>query len=458
MPLKIRKHHSLTTRYVIIVGLLLFAANIILGLVMLNQSKSMMKTMIIKNMLDISNTAADLLDGDVMEALTEDDVGTPVFQAISDMLFVFMNNADIEFIYAVRQVDKDTYVFTVDPDPVDPGEFGEEILVTNALVQAAKGIATVDDAPAADRWGNFYSAYSPIFNSKGEVAGVVGLDFSAQWYEEQIRQHTFSITIISMLSVLVGAAVMILITSKVRRKFEELDSGLSDLAKNLDALAEEISSDPGYKQSVADAPSPAKATEAVVEDEMEALGLKIRTMQHEMERYLDYVHAQAFTDPLTHVGNTNAYQEEIRRLDEQIKNGNADFCAVIFDIDNLKIVNDRFGHSCGDRIIRGAGMAIAGVFGRDRTFRIGGDEFIAIPLGLTEAQANAKLSSVDAAVKSFNTTPVHPDAALSLSYGVAACREGDKRFRDVFVRADEAMYKTKGEHHRRGAETVKNES
>ena len=267
MPLKIRKHHSLTTRYVIIVGLLLFAANIILGLVMLNQSKSMMKTMITKNMLDISNTAADLLDGDVMEALTEDDVGTPVFQAISDMLFVFMNNADIEFIYAVRQVDKDTYVFTVDPDPVDPGEFGEEILVTNALVQAARGIATVDNAPAADRWGNFYSAYSPIFNSKGEVAGVVGLDFSAQWYEEQIRQHTFSITIISMVSVLVGAAVMILITSKVRRKFKELDNGLSDLAKNLDALAEEISSDPGYKQSMTDVSSPVRDSAAVADDE-----------------------------------------------------------------------------------------------------------------------------------------------------------------------------------------------
>ena len=313
----------------------------------------------------------------------------------------------------------------------------------------------MDDAPAADRWGNFYSAYSPIFDSKGEVAGVVGLDFSAQWYEEQIRQHTLSITIISMVSVLVGAVVMILITSKVRRKFKELDSGLSDLAKNLDALAEEISSDPGYKQSVADAPSPVKDTEAVVGDEMEALGMKIRTMQHEMERYLDYVHAQAFSDPLTHVGNTNAYQEELRRLDEQIKNGSADFCAVVFDIDNLKTVNDRFGHSCGDRIIRGAGMAIAGVFGRDRTFRIGGDEFIAIPLGLTEAQANAKLFSVDLAVKSFNATPVHPDAALSLSAGIAACRKTDKCFRDVFIRADEAMYKTKGEHHRRMSETGK---
>ena len=450
MLLKIRRHYSLTTRYVVIVGLLLVTANIILGVVSTHQSRTAMMNMVRKSMLAVSNSAADLLDGDVMGALTEDDVGSPAYNDALEKLRVFQNNADIEYIYAVRQVGEGKYVFTMDADPVDPGLFGEEIVVTKAVVAAGNGIATVDDAPYSDRWGSFYSAFSPILDSNGNVAGIVGVDFSAEWYEHELYNHSTTIILLSILSVLFGAAVMLLITRKLRSKFQELDKGLSALARNLDALSEEISSNIGYKQSVSKDAKPAPETETLVNDEIEALGLKIHAMQRDMERYLDYVHAQAFTDSLTHVGNTNAYQEELQHLNKQIEDGSADFCALVFDIDNLKIVNDRFGHAEGDRIIRGAAAAIADVFGRDRTFRIGGDEFIAIPLGLTEAQVKSKLLSIDAAIDAFNASSVQPAAVLSLSSGVAFYRKGeDKSFRDIFIRADEAMYETKGEHHRR---------
>ena len=444
-----RRHFSLTTRYVVVVGVLLLAANIILGLVTVRQSETMMHTMINKNMLDISNSAAASVDGDALGTLTEADVGGPVFEDIKKKLSVFQNTVDIEFIYAVKQISEDKYVFTVDPDPIDPGDFGEEIVVTRALIDAAKGTPTVDAAPMADRWGNFYSAYSPVFDSAGRVAGVIGVDFSSEWFEAQVRRHTYSIGVLSMVTVVTGALVMLLITGKVRRKFKELDSSLSLLAKNVDKLTEEITSNPGYKDSIHTAPGPAP-TEEEPADELEALSLKIGSMQHELERYLAYMHTQAYTDPLTHVGNTNAYQEELRFLNARIESRDAAFSAAVFDIDNLKLVNDRYGHACGDKIIRGAGEAIADAFGRDRTYRIGGDEFIAIPLLLGETEVQERLRAIERAVEAFNRAPNHPEAVLSLSMGAAAYRPGvDKSFREVFVRADESMYRTKGEHHRR---------
>lgn len=449
-----KKHRSfgLTTRYVVIVGLLLFAANVILGLVMMRQAENVMQTMIRKNMLDLSNTAAGLLDGDTLASFTEADVGSPVYNDQLSHLSVFQSKADIEFIYAVRKIDEDHYVFIMDADPVDPGAYGEEILVTRALVQAGRGVATVDDSPAEDRWGNFYSTYSPVFDSTGKVAAIVGIDFSAEWFEAELRSHTFSVGIVSILSVVFGAFVMVLITGKLRQKFKALEKELSVLAENVDQLTEEITSNQSYKESFGAAPPATAKTEADSDpgDELEALGSKIRAMQLELGRYIQYMRGQAYTDSLTRVGNTNAYQEEIRRLNEQIRDGSADFGIAVFDIDNLKIVNDLHGHACGDQIIRGAARIISGAFGKERTFRIGGDEFIAILPGMTAEEIEAKRPDIRSAVAAFNAEPDHPEAQLSLSMGSAACRPGeDQLFREVFVRADEAMYENKDVHHRR---------
>ena len=140
---------SFTMRYVLLFGILLFAANAVLGTVVLNQSKAAMRVLICKNMNDVSNSAAASLDADALASLTEDDVGGPVFNGIKDRLLVFQNSADIRYIYTVKRDGEGRFVFTVDPDPLEPAAFGEEIVMTPALVEAASGVATVDDNKAA---------------------------------------------------------------------------------------------------------------------------------------------------------------------------------------------------------------------------------------------------------------------------------------------------------------------
>lgn len=439
-----RKKLNFTIRYVLLFGALLLAANILLGIVLFNQSRHTLREMLEKNMLDITNTAAGLMDGDRLGALTEADVGGPYFNEVIQTLSVFQDRVEIEFIYAVRQVGPQEFVFTVDPDPVDPGQFGEEVLFTYALGEAGKGIATVDSAAAADRWGNFYSAYSPVFDSAGKVAGIIGVDFGADWYEHQLRGLTRTVSLITILMVLIGAAVIFLITNRTQKRFRDLSNELAVLSGDVDELTTVIVSTPGYEASAL--PDRAPAPDAGRVDEIGILSEKIRLMEGNVKRYLDYAHRQASTDALTGVGNTTAYQSRTAALDAL--GDAAAYTIAIFDVDRLKRINDDLGHASGDMVIRAAGIVLSRVFGAENVYRIGGDEFLSVAEGTDEAEMAGLLRRVEDAAAQFTMADKRCDGLLSLSSGAAAFRPGKGEcFHTVFVRADEAMYRTKAEHH-----------
>lgn len=447
------KTFSFTTRYVFVFGILLLLTNVVLGLVLMNQSSETITELVRKNMLDISNTAAGIVDGDALGALTEESVGGEAYQEIYDQLSVFQKNVDIEYIYAVRQVGEEEFIFTVDPDPEDPADFGEDVLITPALIAAGKGIATVDAEPAQDEWGNFYSSYSPVFDSRGNVSGIIGIDFNSEWYDLQIREHTLSITIITFLSILLCGLIVFLLTNNIRKRFDDLGNELTLLSGDIDELAREITSSRDYQESGAgNKDSQETKEDAGSGDEIEVLGEKVRSMHKDMKLYLDFVHSKALTDGLTGVGNSTAYLETQKALKDKISENKAAFCLALFDINDLKKVNDRYGHECGDRIIRGAAEVIEKTMGAENTFRIGGDEFISIREGITEEEMKRLVRTVEERVKKFNEEHSEETGTLSLSCGTAEYHpETDRSFREVFVRADEAMYQKKGEYHSKSA-------
>jgi diguanylate cyclase (GGDEF)-like protein len=220
----------------------------------------------------------------------------------------------------------------------------------------------------------------------------------------------------------------------------------------MDELMEQITSKPDYRAlgEKAQQRESTRDTGDVVSDELEELGEKIRSMQREMRRYLDYVRAQAYTDALTGVGNTAAYLALQRVLEEGIETRTGEFALAVFDINLLKLINDRHGHQRGDEIIRGAAQAIETVFGLEQTFRTGGDEFVAVAFGLTAEEMEQRLRAVDEAVEDFNCRREEGEGKLSLSKGSSFYRwEEDGCFKDVFSREDEMMYGQKGEFHRK---------
>ena len=89
----------------------------------------------------------------------------------------------------------------------------------------------------------------------------------------------------------------------------------------------------------------------------------------------------AYIDYMTQLGNRLAYEEEIKRLQEKVPVGGY-LTAIIMDLNGLKRVNDRQGHSAGDALIRQASVCIRSTFEKyGNIYRIGGDEFAVLMPG-----------------------------------------------------------------------------
>lgn len=439
--MKRRRRINVTTRYVVLVSLLLLVVVIFLGIIDFFRSTKTIKALINKDMLDLVNTAAALINGDELGALTEDDVGSDSFNNILERLTAFQNHADIHFIYAVRQVGEREFIFTVDADPVDPGEFGEDIVVTEGLIRAGNGVAAVDSEPFADRWGNYYSAFSPVFDSSGSVAGVIGIDFDADWYDEQVKRNTISTTYTSIAMVLCISLVVFLIMHRIRARFHAMNKGLSALSADVDKLTAEIGSISGR------VPEPVEEDNTNA-DELEEIRGKIEKTQTNLRMYLEYLQTQAYVDALTKVRSSRAYHELLDKIAGQIEDGTAEFSVAVYDINSLKEINDQYGHEYGDRIITAAADAISSVFGADNTYRIGGDEYVAFIEHADKSAMADMTAKVDAEIAAYNANEKTAGIFLAVSKGTAQFRAGqDTSFREVFSRADKRMYNEKMEYY-----------
>ena len=238
----VKKHQaSETTLLIALVLAILLAANAILGFMLTGQSQASMKELLQTRMLDVANTAADMLDGDKLKTLKASDKGTPDYQKISDTLAFFRDNIDLAYIYCIQPKGEREFVFSVDPTLTDPGEFGSPIVYTEALYKASRGKAAVDNEPYDDAWGRFYSAYSPVFDSNGKVAGIVAVDFSAKWYDDQIDKQVRIMYICMAVSMIVCVLLVFLATSRMRRMVQDMTKDLSDLTHNIDEITWEMS-------------------------------------------------------------------------------------------------------------------------------------------------------------------------------------------------------------------------
>ena len=165
-----------------------------------------------------------------------------------------------------------------------------------------------------------------------------------------------------------------------------------------------------------------------------------KMMLHEAEK-------AAMRDGLTGVKNFQAYASHISNLSEQIRSGvNIEFAAVICDVNNLKSINDNYGHTTGDVYIKNCCRVICDVFKRSPIYRMGGDEFCAILSGRDYSKRKELFNELRSRIVELSKIENMESGKASFASGMATYDKGaDETVTDVIKRADRQMYINKAE-------------
>ena len=152
----------------------------------------------------------------------------------------------------------------------------------------------------------------------------------------------------------------------------------------------------------------------------------------------------ATTDELTGLTNRRVGLQLMDKLMAQHKRSGDDLCISYVDINELKTVNDEFGHIKGDWMIRTISRAIKNATrDADITMRLGGDEFLLVFPQCTALQANAKMQAIKAHLAEIEANEKIP-FALGISYDTAAYQPESFNSVEAFItHADKLMYQHK---------------
>ena len=199
-------------------------------------------------------------------------------------------------------------------------------------------------------------------------------------------------------------------------------------------------------------------------NELESLAASIEKMTADMKEYVENIftaeswarRAQeeargmsrlAYQDALTHMKSKAAYDAKEAELAQDVVTGEAEFALVMVDLNNLKKINDTYGHENGNRYIIGACKIIGDIYRHSPVYRIGGDEFIIV---LQREDYRNRDALLELLAEKFRVSSERADCEpwerFSAAYGQAEYTgAAGEDVDDVFREADARMYACKKE-------------
>ena len=172
---------------------------------------------------------------------------------------------------------------------------------------------------------------------------------------------------------------------------------------------------------------------------MEGVRSEVELANRKLTEARDQLELLVQMDPLTEALNRHAFHSLLRRPESGHDTATSGSVAVI-DIDNLKPINDTFGHTAGDKAIRAVARAMRSlVRADDMLFRWGGDEFLVLMFKLPQPDASRRMEKLNKIMEENGERWIGMPVSVTVSFGVA----GFTCLRDLgqaIEQADKAMY------------------
>ncbi len=368
------------------------------------------------------------------------------------------NISDIKYLYIVVWGDKDSRynMYLLDADDVPVYETGlyeereKEFLGVDAHDE-------IEPAISNGSWGWLCSAYSPVYDSNGELICTVGCDLDMEDVVNGRRLYFLFLIITTVLLIIIIHAVAVeFIHKTVVSPLTRLTEGMKDFDPKEGVDYEEagvITVDVRSNDEIRDIYEETRSMQIRIIDHINSI-VQIRREKEMVEdvvrnkeQEIGAISRKAYRDSLTGVGNKAAYTDKMKELDEGIHKGETEFAIVMLDINDLKTVNDTYGHKAGDLYIKGCCRIFCETFEHSPVYRIGGDEFVAV---LTGSDYRERFTRLDEMTKKFAETEKNTSLdhwfRFSASAGMAELAPGDRDTEAVFHRADQLMYENKQKH------------
>lgn len=367
------------------------------------------------------------------------------------------NYPDVLYLYVCRfEEGGGRIIIDLDAEGVENGEAYEvgyvyelEEPFASLAPDIMAGKKTPGYAAHTQEDGYLYSYIRPIYRSDGSYACSACVDFSMDYLSHMDIAFTLRLSLI-----LLGIAALILFLDilVVRRRITQPIDRLSLCAgkfaydteqdrKNNIELLESVRIHTG--DEIEDV---YRVLQSVTRDSFLATANLTQAKLDILDKdeQLSQMSIKAYRDNLTGVGNLTAYKQEAQRLEAEIREGSARFALVMFDLNDLKRVNDTCGHSFGDAYIRGCCQTICAHYRHSPVFRIGGDEFVVV---LREEDYRNREALFRQTCAAFEQSQGRATRNIwekySASGGMAVYGEQGDTVEKVLSRADEAMYAAK---------------